>query len=154
AAEKPQAAGGFRAWISYLPGAKFVDDADFFAPGRDYLDATPEALPGGDARDIVERARQALGTRVERLLSNFAFEAAARKEEKFHVTEGERFTTPVYEALLQSLPILPAQAGPVFSRLVEELRQATRNQLLGGDWGWLREGPSGLVLEIAAPLQR
>jgi hypothetical protein len=136
-----------------LPNAEFVDVTAWFSPGRERLEATPEGLPGAE-EDVVLRTQQAIGTRVERLLSNFAFEAAARKEKTFPVTDGERFVDPVHEALLKSLPLARSQASPILARLAQELRDAARNAALGGDWGFLREGPQGLVLEIAAPLER
>jgi hypothetical protein len=149
-----QATGGVRVWVSSVPDAEFIDEAALFAPPPDRVDATPDTLPKGDDRDVVERVQNTLGTRVERLLSNFAFEAAARKERKFPITQGQEFTPPVFERLLQTLPIPRSQAPAVFSRLAEELRQAARNRLLGGDWGWLCEEPPELVLEISAPLER
>jgi hypothetical protein len=149
--ERPRAEG--TAWVTSLPAADFADMAGWFGPGRERLEATPEGLPGTE-EDIVRQAQQAIGTRVERLLSNFAFEAAARKEKTFAVTDGERFTSAVHEGLLKSLPIARSEAGPMLVRLAQELREAARNRTLGGDWGFLREGPEGLVLEIAAPLER
>jgi hypothetical protein len=140
-------------WVSFLPVAEFVDVSEWFVPGRERLEATPEGLPEAEA-DIVRRAQEAIGIRLERLLSNFAYEAAARKEQTFSVTDGERFTRPVQERLLQSLPIPRRDAGTVLAGLAGELRDAARNGTFGGDWGFLREGPKGLYLEIAGPLDR
>jgi hypothetical protein len=151
--ERPRAGEATRAWVSWLPAADFVDVAGWFAPGRERLEATPEGLPGTD-EEVVRSVQQAIGTRVERLLSSFAFEAAARQEKTVPVTTGEGFTEPVQEGLLRSLPLVRSKAGPVLARLAQELREAARSGTLGGDWGALREGPAGFVLEIAAPLER
>jgi hypothetical protein len=151
--EQPRAGETAWVWVTFLPAADFMDGAAWFVPERERLEATPEGLPSAE-EDVVQQAQQAIGTRVERLLSNFAFEAAARKEKTFPVTEGERFTHPVHEGLLKSLPIARSEAGLVLARLAQELRAAARNRTLGGDWGFLREGPEGLVLEIVAPLER
>jgi hypothetical protein len=151
--EPPRIPDTASTWVSSLPAAGFVDVTAWFGPGRERLEATPEGLPAAQ-EDVVRRVQEAFGTRVERLLSNFAFEAAARKEKTFPVTVGEGFTGPVQEGLLRSLPIAPAKAGPVLARLSHELRDAARSGTVSGDWGFLREGPEGLVLEIAAPLER
>lgn len=151
--ERPRVEGTASAWVSSLPAADFVAETAWFGPGHERLEATPEGLPSTE-EEVVRHAQQAIGTRVERLLSNFAFEAAARKEKTFPVTEGERLTGPVQEGLLKSLPIARSEAGPVLACLAQELREAARNGILGGDWGSLREAAEGLVLEIAAPLER
>jgi hypothetical protein len=149
--EQPQ---NVRIWISYLPRATFVDEADLFGRAQEFLEATPDGWPQANEESIVLGAQQAIGTRVERLLSNLAFEAAVRKEKTFPVTVGEQFTKPVNEGLLKSLPIPISEMAPVLARLVEELRIAAHEQSLKGDWGSLREESQGLVLEIAGPLER
>ena len=75
--ERPEAAEPAWAWVSYLPVARFVDVTPRFSPGRERLEATPEGRPGSE-ENVIGQAQEAIGTRVERLLSNFAFEAAAR----------------------------------------------------------------------------
>ena len=151
--ERPRAKETAWAWVTSLPAAEFVDVSGGFAPASAHLEATPEGLPGA-AEEIVQHAQQAIGTRVERVLSSFAFEAAARRETTFPITEGERFTDPVAEGLLKDLPLARSEAGPVMARLAQELRDAARHGTLAGDWGSLRESPDGLILEIAAPLER
>ncbi len=99
------------AWVTYLPAADFVDVTAWFAPGQERLESTPDGLPGAD-EEVIRRAQQAIGTRVERLLTHFAFEAAARKEKTFLVTNGQRFTEPVQEGLLRSLPIGALRGRP------------------------------------------
>ncbi len=151
--ERPRGEHATRAWVTSLPAAEFVDVSTWFIPGREHLEATPEGLPGA-GEDVVQAVQQAIGIRVERLLSSLAFEAAARKETTLAVTDGDQLTDPVREGLLQSLPLARPETGPVLAQLAQELRNAARNGSLKGDWGSLREGPGGLVLEIAAPLER
>jgi hypothetical protein len=141
-------------WLSFHPNATFIDADVCFGPGQDRLEATPEGLPDPDEKALIESVQAAIGTRVDRLLSSFAFEAASRKEKIYPITDGEQFTTPVYEGLLRNLPLQHSKAGPVLARLAQELREAAQQHDLGGDWGSLREQPHGLVLEIAAPLER
>jgi hypothetical protein len=148
----PAVGGGV--WVSFLGEAVFFDEAARFAQGKERLQATPEGLAAPDAKDIVLRTQQAIGTRVERLLSSLGFEAAARKEKTAPVSSGEHFTPHVREALLNSLPIPRAHSEPILTCLMKDLRMAAKDQTIAGDWGALREGTQGLFLEIAAPLER
>src|SRR5207244_864701 len=72
------------------------------AQAAERLDVPPSGRAGESA---IERARESIGVRVERMLATLAFRAAALGQRELPISDGRRFTPLVSRELLSRIPV-------------------------------------------------
>lgn len=108
----------------------------------------PQGPPEPDGSNLLERVRQSVGTRIDRMFATLAYRAAACGHRELLLSHGEKLTQPVREGLLRDLLLDPERAEPVLEQLHRELTEEARAGRFGGDWGCLAERDGSLVLAI------
>jgi hypothetical protein len=134
--------------LSTVNGGPVMERIDVATPAAERLDVAPSSLPDDTSAGAVDRARESIGVRVERMLATLAFRAAAQGQRELRISEDSRFTPLVSRELLHRIPVNIYEATSILDQLHQELQALADGPGLTANWGKLSHHPDGLVLEL------
>lgn len=116
------------------------------------LAVRPDGPPASSSpRDVLESVRHSLTSRIGLWLAGLAYRAEREHRERVLIAENNQFDCTAKQELLDALGLPAEQTDAFFELLLRELREAARDELVGGAWGRLTDQAENRLVVAVKP---